>query len=406
MANGGFMKSLIKGKEIVLGVAGGIAAYKSVEVLRLLQKAGADVRVIMTRHAEWFVGRMTFEAISGHPVFIEMFGEQSDPHMRHISWAETADAVVIAPATADIIGKLANGIADDALSTFMMAVTAPKLICPSMNTHMYESPAVQRNLQTLQDDGYIIVAPGAGELACGTVGAGRLPEPEQIVESVGNSFLSKDYKGRRIVVTAGPTREPIDPVRFVSNPSSGKMGYAVARAAASRGADVVLVAGPTAFPDPPGVRVVRVGTASEMAQAVFNEMDAAQAVIKVAAVSDYRPVEAATQKMKKNSDELVVKMEKTEDILESLGQRKKNQVLVGFAAETEELEKNAVDKLKRKNLDLIVGNLIGAPDAGFESDTNRMKIFFRDGSVEDLPLMDKDEAAHVLLDRIGALNIL
>ena len=396
----------LKGKEIVLGITGGIAAYKSVEVLRLLQKAGADVRVVMTRNAEWFVGRMTFEAISGHPVFIEMFGEQSDPHMRHIFWAETADAVVIAPATADIIGKLANGIADDALSTFMMAVTAPKLICPSMNTHMYESPAVQRNLQTLQDDGYTIVAPGAGELACGTVGAGRLPEPEQIVESVGNSFLSKDYKGRRIVVTAGPTREPIDPVRFVSNPSSGKMGYAVARAAASRGAEVVLVAGPTAFPDPPDVRVVRVGTASEMAQAVFNEMDAAQAVIKVAAVSDYRPVEAATQKMKKNSDELVVKMEKTEDILESLGQRKKNQVLVGFAAETEELEKNAVDKLKRKNLDLIVGNLIGAPDAGFESDTNRMKIFFRDGSVEDLPLMDKDEAAHVLLDRIGALNIL
>ena len=396
----------LKGKEIVLGITGGIAAYKSVEVLRLLQKAGADVRVVMTRNAEWFVGRMTFEAISGHPVFIEMFGEQSDPHMRHISWAETADAVVIAPATADIIGKLANGIADDALSTFMMAVTAPKLICPSMNTHMYESPAVQRNLQTLQDDGYIIVAPGAGELACGTVGAGRLPEPEQIVESVGNSFLSKDYKGRRIVVTAGPTREPIDPVRFVSNPSSGKMGYAVARAAASRGAEVVLVAGPTAFPDPPGVRVVRVGTASEMAQAVFNEMDAAQAVIKVAAVSDYRPVEAATQKMKKNSDELVVKMEKTEDILESLGQKKKNQVLVGFAAETEDLEKNAVDKLKRKNLDLIVGNLIGAPDAGFESDTNRMKFFFRDGSVEDLPLMDKDEAAHVLLDRIGALNIL
>ena len=396
----------LKGKEIVLGITGGIAAYKSVEVLRLLQKAGADVRVVMTRNAEWFVGRMTFEAISGHPVFIEMFGEQSDPHMRHIFWAETADAVVIAPATADIIGKLANGIADDALSTFMMAVTAPKLICPSMNTHMYESPAVQRNLQTLQNDGYTIVAPGAGELACGTVGAGRLPEPEQIVESVGNSFLSKDYKGRRIVVTAGPTREPIDPVRFVSNPSSGKMGYAVARAAASRGAEVVLVAGPTAFPDPPGVRVVRVGTASEMAQAVFNEMDAAQAVIKVAAVSDYRPVEAATQKMKKNSDELVVKMEKTEDILESLGQRKKNQVLVGFAAETEDLEKNAVDKLKRKNLDLIVGNLIGAPDAGFESDTNRMKFFFRDGSVEDLPLMDKDEAAHVLLDRIGALNIL
>ncbi len=393
----------MKGKEIVLGVAGGIAAYKSVEVLRLLQKAGADVRVIMTRNAEWFVGRMTFEAISGHSVFVEMFGEQSDPHMRHISWAETADAVVIAPATADIIGKLANGIADDALSTFMMAVTALKLICPSMNTNMYESAAVQRNLKTLQNDGYTIVAPGAGELACGAVGAGRLPDPEQIAESVNNCLLPKDFNGKRIVVTAGPTREPMDPVRFVSNPSSGKMGYAVARAAAARGAEVVLVAGPTSLPDPYGVKVLRVDTASEMAEAVFAEMDAADAVIKVAAVSDYRPVEVANQKMKKQADELVVKMAKTEDILETLGKRKKHQVLVGFAAETEDLEKNALDKLKRKNLDMIVGNLIGAPDSGFEADTNKMKLFFKDGHVEDLPMMAKDEAAHALLGRIAGL---
>ncbi|MDZ7832318.1 MAG: bifunctional phosphopantothenoylcysteine decarboxylase/phosphopantothenate--cysteine ligase CoaBC [Desulfobacterales bacterium] len=393
----------MKGKEIVLGVAGGIAAYKSVEVLRLLQKAGADVRVIMTRNAEWFLGRMTFEAISGHSVFVEMFGEQSDPHMRHISWAETADAVVIAPATADIIGKLANGIADDALSTFMMAVTAPKLVCPSMNTNMYESAAVQRNLKILQNDGYIVVAPGAGELACGAVGAGRLPDPEQIAESVNNCLLPKDFNGKRVVVTAGPTREPMDPVRFVSNPSSGKMGYAVARAAAARGAEVVLVAGPTSLPDPYGVKVVRVDTASEMAEAVFAEMDAADAVIKVAAVSDYRPVEVAGQKMKKQADELVVKMAKTEDILETLGKRKKNQVLVGFAAETEDLEKNALDKLKRKNLDMIVGNLIGAPDSGFEADTNKMKLFFKDGHVEDLPMLDKDEAAHALLDRVLSL---
>lgn len=397
------MNGMVKGKEIVLGVAGGIAAYKSVEVLRLLQKAGADVRVIMTRNAEWFVGRMTFEAISGHSVFVEMFGKQSDPHMRHISWAETADAVVIAPATADIIGKLANGIADDALSTFMMAVTAPKLVCPSMNTNMYESAAVQRNLKTLRNDGYTIVQPGAGELACGAVGAGRLPDPEQIAESVNNCLLPKDFNGKRVVVTAGPTREPMDPVRFVSNPSSGKMGYAVARAAAARGAEVVLVAGPTSLPDPYGVEVVRVNTASEMAEAVFAEMDAADVVVKVAAVSDYRPVEVSGQKIKKHSDELVVKMAKTEDILESLGKRKKHQVLVGFAAETEELEKNALDKLKRKNLDMIVGNLIGAPEAGFEADTNKMKLFFKNGRVEDLPMMDKDEAAHALLDRVAGI---
>lgn len=397
------MNRILEGKEIVLGVTGGIAAYKSVEILRLLQKAGADVRVVMTRNAAWFVGRMTFEAISGHPVFTDMFGEQSDPHMRHINWAQEADAVVIAPATADMIGKLAGGIADDALSTFMMVVTAPRLLCPSMNTRMYESPAVQRNLRTLENDGYQIVAPGAGELACGTVGAGRLPEPEAIVESVAASLLRKDFTRKRILVTAGPTREPIDPVRFVSNPSSGKMGYALARAAAARGGDVVLIAGPTVLSDPPGVKVTRVETAAEMADAVLGAMDQVDVVIKVAAVSDYRPVAVSVQKIKKSADELVVKMEKTEDILETLGRRKKHQVLVGFAAETEMLEQHAADKLRRKNLDLIVGNLIGAPDSGFESDTNKLKLFFADGRVEDVPVMEKPDAAHLLLDRIHSL---
>lgn len=397
------MKRILEGKEIVLGVTGGIAAYKSVEILRLLQKAGADVRVVMTRNAGWFVGRMTFEAISGHPVFTEMFGEQSDPHMRHINWAQEADAVVIAPATADMIGKLAGGIADDALSTFMMVVTAPRLLCPSMNTRMYESPAVQRNLRTLENDGYQIVAPGAGELACGTVGAGRLPDPEAIVESVAASLLRKDFIRKRVLVTAGPTREPMDPVRFVSNPSSGKMGYALARAAAARGGEVVLITGPTALADPPGVKVTRVETAAEMADAVLGAMDQVDVVIKVAAVSDYRPVAVSLQKIKKSTDELVVKMEKTEDILESLGRRKKNQVLVGFAAETEMLEQHATDKLRRKNLDLIVGNLIGTPGSGFESDTNKMKFFFADGRVEEVPVMEKPDAAHLLLDRIHSL---
>jgi phosphopantothenoylcysteine decarboxylase/phosphopantothenate--cysteine ligase len=398
------MTSVLKGKSVILGVTGGIAAYKSVEVLRLLQKAGADVRVVMTRNAEWFVGRMTFEAISGHPVFVEMFGEQSDPHMRHITWAEEADAVVVAPATADMIGKLAAGIADDALSTLMMVVTAPRLICPSMNTHMYESAAVQRNLHTLQGDGYRIISPGAGELACGTVGAGRLPEADEIVESVAASLLPKDYSGRRILVTAGPTREPMDPVRFVSNPSSGKMGYAIARAAAARGGDVLLVAGPTGLADPPGVAVSRAETAAEMAEAVLGAAGSMDVLIKVAAVSDYRPVESAPQKIKKGMEELVVRMEKTVDILEALGGRKKGQIRVGFAAETEELEKHALEKLERKNLDMIVGNLIGPADSGFAADTNKMTLFFRNGRVEDVPVMEKDEAAHLLLDRIGRLS--
>ena len=398
------MTEILKGKSIVLGVSGGIAAYKSVEVLRLLQKAGADVRVVMTRNAEWFVGRMTFEAISGHPVFIEMFSGQSDPHMRHITWAQEADAVIIAPATADIIGKLASGIADDALSTFMMVVTAPRLLSPSMNTNMYESRSVQRNLRTLQDDGYMIVSPGAGELACGTVGAGRLPEPEQIVDSVAASLTPKDFAGKRVLVSAGPTREPIDPVRFVSNPSSGKMGFAIARAAAARGALVHLVAGPTALSDPPGLKVTRIETAREMADAVLSAMEESDVLIKVAAVADYRPVSVSAQKIKKSEAELVVEMEKTQDILEAAGRRKTRQVLVGFAAETEALEQHAVEKLRRKNLDMIVGNLIGAKDSGFATDTNRMTFFYKDGRTEAVPVMEKTAAANVLLDRILALQ--
>ncbi|MFO7838689.1 MAG: bifunctional phosphopantothenoylcysteine decarboxylase/phosphopantothenate--cysteine ligase CoaBC [Desulfosalsimonadaceae bacterium] len=397
------MAGILKGKQIVLGVSGGIAAYKSVEILRLLQKAGADVRVVMTRNAEWFVGRMSFEAISGHDVFVEMFGREADPHMRHITWAQEADAVVIAPATADIIGKLAGGIADDTLSTFMMVVKVPRLICPSMNTGMFESAAVQRNLQTLRNDGCQVVDPGAGDLACGAVGAGRLPEPEVIVESVAASLFTRDLENRRVLVTAGPTREPIDPVRFVSNPSSGRMGYAVARAAAARGAQVVLIAGPTNLADPPEVELRRVETAKEMEEAVLEAMDDTDLVVKVAAVSDYRPVDSAPQKIKKHEEELVLRMEKTGDILETVGRRKKSQVLVGFAAETQELEKNAREKLQRKNLDLIVGNLIGAPDSGFASETNKMTLFFRDGSVEALPVMEKDEAAHILLDKIVPL---
>lgn len=391
----------LTGKNVVLGVSGGIAAYKSVELLRLLQKAGADVRVVMTKNAGWFVGHVTFEAISGHPVYSEMFGGHADPEIRHISWAQQADAVVIAPATANIIGKLANGIADDALSTFMLAVTAPGIICPAMNTHMYENRSVQRNLDILEKDGYVIVRPGAGELACKAVGPGRLPDPTVIMEYVLSVFCAGDLAGKKVLVTAGPTREYIDPVRFISNPSTGRMGYAIARAAAMRGAEVVLVSGPTALSVPVGVERIEVETVNQMADAVFGQMDSSDIIIKTAAVSDYRPEAAAPHKIKKHADELTLKLVKTTDILFELGKRKKpGQVLVGFAAETRDLEENAIQKCKAKNLDMIAGNLIGGADSGFGADTNRVHLFFRDDVVEELPVMSKDAAAHVILDRI------
>ena len=394
------MKNIIKGKNIILCVCGGIAAYKSVELLRLLQKAGADVKVVMTGNAEHFMGAMTFEAISGHPVFTGMYGGNPDAEMWHIAWAEEADAVVIAPATANIIGKLANGIADDAMTTFMMAVTAPKILCPSMNTNMYENRAVQRNLDTLEGDGFIIVDPGEGELACGAVGAGRLPEPDYIFDRVASIFFPKDFKGKNVLVTAGPTREAIDPVRFVSNPSSGKMGYAIAKASADRGADVILVSGPTALKIPFGVSRIDVVSAGEMAEAVFDQMDNSDIIIKVAAVSDYTPSEKADHKIKKGESGISITMERTVDILAELSRRKKHQILVGFAAETQNLKENAVEKLNRKNLDMIAGNLVGDPSSGFNADTNKINLFYKDGSAEELPVMDKDEAAHILLDRI------
>ena len=398
------MQNSLSEKQIILCVCGGIAAYKSVELLRLFQKAGADVKVVMTHNAEHFVGAMTFEAISGHPVFTGMYGGTPDAEMRHIAWAETADAVVVAPATANIIGKLANGIADDALTTFMLAVTAPKIICPSMNTHMYENRAVQRNIDILEGDGFIIVDPGEGELACGAVGAGRLPEPDYIADRVVAVFSPKDFKDKKVLVTAGPTREAIDPVRFVSNPSSGKMGYAVAKAAADRGADVILVSGPTSIKTPFGVNRIDVISAGEMAEAVFEQADDADIIVKVAAVSDYTLSEKAEHKIKKGEGGITVSMERTVDILAELGRRKKpNQILCGFAAETENLRDNAIDKLNRKNLDMIAGNLVGDPSSGFNSDTNKINFFYKDGNTEELPVMDKDAAAHILLDRIRQL---
>jgi phosphopantothenoylcysteine decarboxylase/phosphopantothenate--cysteine ligase len=354
----------------------------------------------MTRSAQQFVGWMTFQALSGMPVCTDLFEKGDEASFQHIDWAAEADLVVVAPATANIIGKMANGIADDALSTFMTVVRSPVIVCPSMNANMFQHPAVQRNIKTLIDDGAVIVAPDAGDLACGTVGPGRLPEPAAILDRIVAGLTPKDLLDKRVLVTAGPTREPIDPVRFISNPSTGKMGYAVARAAEHRGASVTLIAGPCDLAPPANVSVIQVNTAEEMARAVFDNADTSEIVIKTAAVSDYRPTGTADHKLKKGEALTSLPLEKTEDILEQLGRNKRGRVLVGFAAETEDLDQNAQQKLTEKNLDIIAGNLIGNPASGFASDTNRVTLYFRDGSQEVVPEMEKDAVAHILLNRI------
>ncbi len=404
---------MLKDKTIILGVCGGIAAYKSVELLRLIKKAGADVKVAMTRSAMEFVGETTFRVLSENDVMTALFDFDStgiinskDASVHHIEWANQADAVVIAPATANMIGKLANGIADDALSTMMMAVTSPVIICPSMNTHMYENRAVQRNLDILEQDGMFILEPGTGELACKTSGAGRLPEPELIFDRLAKIFFPKDLKGKKILISAGPTREAIDPVRYISNHSSGKMGYAVAQAAEKRGALVNLVSGPVSIAAPFGVNVIRVESAKQMADAMLDTMKDADIIIKVAAVADYRPSVSHENKIKKHDNptaSLSIELTENPDILKMVGQKKeKHQFLAGFAAETNNLDVYAVSKMEKKNLDMIVGNIVGVKDSGFESDTNKVKFFFRDGTTDELPLMDKIAVAHRLLDHIVA----
>ena len=393
-------------KEIVLGISGGIAAYKAVELLRLLTRNGARVRVIMTENATRFVAPLTFAALSGRSVCTSLFGErdqEADAAMRHIEWARQADAVVVAPATANLVGKLAGGIADDALTTFALAATVPVLICPAMNTHMYENRAVGRNLDQLEADGYRVVEPSSGSLACGTTGPGRLPEPEEILHHLYCVLTPQDLKGRRVLITAGPTREPIDPVRYISNHSSGKMGYALARSAARRGAAVTLVAGPTGLPVPAGVTRIGVESAVEMAEAVFAAMDASDIIIKSAAVADYAPRGCADQKIKKNQATMGIELVKTVDILKQLGLRKTGQVLVGFAAETESLETHALAKLEAKNLDMIVGNLVGLPGTGFGADNNTVTLFHRDGRKEAFPNLPKDDVADLVLDRVVEL---
>ena len=392
--------SVVDKKNIVLGVCGGIAAYKSVELLRRLVKLGARVRVIMTRSAVRFVGPMTFEVLSGNKVCVDLFDEKDDASIRHIAWAEEAHGVVIAPATANMVAKLAHGIADEALSTFMLAVTCPVMVCPSMNSNMFEHPAHRRNLDQLRTDGCHILAPGEGELACGTTGPGRLPEPVDIVDRLQSLLTPKDLAGKQVLVTAGPTREAIDPVRFISNPSSGKMGYAIARAAEYRGARVVLISGPVSLDPPLNVERITVETVDQMAQAVYDHLERSQVVVKVAAVSDYRPTETAAHKIKKGEGCIQLTLERTPDILKNIGQRKKGQFVVGFAAETRDMDTYARKKLKEKRLDMIAANLIGPPDSGFAADTNRMTLFFADGGREVLNVMDKQAVAHLILNRV------
>jgi len=396
-------KNVLHDKNIVLGVCGGIAAYKSVDLLRRLMKQGASVRVIMTHSATRFVSPMTFEVLSENQVCVDLFDAKDDAAIRHIAWAESAHGVIIAPATANMVAKLAHGIADDALSTFMLAVTCPVMLCPSMNSNMFEHPAHRRNLKQLEADGCHILAPGEGSLACGTVGPGRLPEPAAIVDRLASFLTPDDLAGSNVLVTAGPTRESIDPVRFISNPSSGKMGFAIARAAEYRGARVTLVTGPVCLDFPLNVEVVPVVTVDDMADAVFARLEQSHVVVKVAAVSDYRPVNTEAHKIKKRQDRMQLTLERTTDILKTVGQRKTHQIVVGFAAETRGMETHARKKLQEKHLDMIAANLIGPPDSGFASDTNRMTLFFADGRKEQLEVMDKDAVAHLILDRVAEL---
>lgn len=393
----------LDGKTIVVGLSGGIACYKSAELIRLLGAAGARVRVVMTRNAMEFITPLTLQTLSGAPVATSTFDLTQESTIGHIGLADTADAVVVAPATANIIGKIAAGIGDDLLTTVLLATRAPVLIAPSMNVHMYENPVVQANLAALRQQGLRIVEPGSGPLACGYEGPGRLAEPPIIVAEIEQAVTAPDLAGERVLVSAGPNREPIDPVRFISNRSTGKMGYALAAAARRRGAAVTLVTGPTALPVPHGVRGVRVTTADEMRQAVEAEWRQATIVLMAAAVADYRPAHPAAQKVKKAAGPLVIELERTVDILGRLARRKGTRFVVGFAAETENVRANAERKRHEKQLDMIVANDVARTDTGFAVDTNAVTIIDRLGS-EDLPLMSKDEVADRVLDRILAVR--
>jgi len=394
-----------KPKNVVLGVSGGIACYKAVELVRLLVKEQYTVQVIMTRGAMQFVTPLTFQTLSARPVATDTFNLTQESEIGHINLADSADIFVVAPATANVIGKIAAGIADDLLSTVLMATQAPVLIAPAMNIHMYQNPILQENLLKLRRIGYEILEPDEGYLACGYEGKGRLPDPEAILEQIRLQLKKKnDLAGEKLIVTAGPSREPLDPIRYISNRSSGKMGYALARAAARRGAEVVLISGPTALTPPPGVKVTAVDTAAEMRRAILDEYAACTAVIMAAAVADYHPAEFSVNKIKRGRGSLDVRLEPNPDILKELGRRKDGKLLIGFAAETDNLDANAEKKLREKNLDMIVANDVTKQGSGFDGDTNIATIIDRRGATHSLPLMSKDELADQIFDHLLTLR--
>lgn len=394
---------MLEGKKILLGVTGGIAAYKAVDIVSRLRKAGAEVRVVMTREATEFVTELTFREISGNPVTVDMWAPIQHWNVAHIALADWADAVLVAPATANILAKAALGVADDMLTTTLLASTSPLFFAPAMNCNMYAHPAVQKNIETLTARGAHIIAPETGKLACGAEGPGRLAEPPQIVAILDDFFArGGQLSGVKVLVTAAGTIEPIDPVRYIGNRSSGKMGYALAEEAVARGADVVLVSGPSALSAPKGLKTfISVETAQEMREAVLREAEESRIVIKAAAVADYHPKTVAAHKIKKNDEELSITLEKNPDILKELGQRKKKgQILVGFAAETQNLLQYAQEKIEKKNLDFIVANDVTKPGAGFNTATNIVKLLSRDGAVKEMPLMTKREIAKCIFDYI------
>lgn len=392
---------MLKGKKIVLGVTGGIAVYKAVDLVSKLKKAGAQVRVVMTESATKFVTPLTFKEISGQAVATDMWCANQEFNVEHIALVEWADMMLVAPATANIIGKMAMGIADDLLSTTLMACQKPVIICPAMNTGMYNNTIVQKNLDTLVQCGVTVMPPAVGHLACGTTGVGRLPEPPDIVAFVQKSLADRegDLRALTVLVTAAGTREPIDPVRYIGNRSSGKMGYAIAKAASGRGAKVILVSGPSFLLPPAGVEFVGVETTQEMLEAVLGYYEKVDVVIKAAAVADYKSSTVAAQKIKKHGDEgISLTLDKNPDILKILGSRKTKQFLVGFAAETQNLLANAQEKIQKKNLDMIVANDVTLPGAGFNADTNVVKFLFPNGKVQSLGKMPKAAVAEAILD--------
>jgi phosphopantothenoylcysteine decarboxylase/phosphopantothenate--cysteine ligase len=394
---------MLKGKKIVLGITGGIAAYKAAELTRALIKEGAQVRVIMTKNATAFISPLTLQTLSNNIVYTEMYLPSEQYDMAHIALAEFADALVIAPATANIIGKIASGIADDLLSTTIMAAVKPTLICPAMNEKMLANPVVQENINKLKNYKYVIMESGVGELACKTKGAGRLPEIPEIVEEIERLLTPQNLAGQRILITAGPTEEPLDPVRFITNLSSGKMGYALAKVAHRHGAQVTLITGPTNLSLPSVENIIKVRTAQEMYKAVVDNYKKSTVIIKAAAVADYRPKVFAREKIKKDDKPRSIQLERNPDIIAEIGQNKKNIILVGFAMETKDLLVNAREKLKNKNMDLIVANSLREEGAGFQTDTNKITILDREGDVQSLPVMTKIEAAEKILERVEVL---